>query len=31
MIPPIEYEDNGKKFVQYVSHEAATREDVIKL
>lgn len=31
MIPPIEFKENDKSYIQYVSHAPATREDVIKL
>ena len=31
MIPPIEYVENGKKFVKHVSHAPSSREDVINL
>ena len=31
MIPPIEFDEEGKKYIQYVSHAPSTREDVINL
>ena len=31
IIPPIEYKENLKNFIQYVSHAPSSREDVISL
>ena len=31
MIPPLEFEQDEKKFIQYVSHSSSAREDVINL
>ncbi len=31
IIPPIEFDENAKKFIQYVSHAPSSREDVINL
>ena len=31
MIPPIEYAENAKKYIKYVSHANSSREDVINL
>lgn len=31
ILPPIEWDEDGKHFIQYVSNKAATREDVANL
>ena len=31
MIPPVEFQKNGIEYIQYVSHQPGTREDIIAL
>ena len=31
ILPPREYVENGKHFIEYVSHQEATRVDVARL